>query len=91
MQKAPARFNGEILTEATIIATRQHFADIYQAVIDKTLSGEHAPASHVDIQGYIAQYKEKQRAMLAGESEDNFTFLQRAYWLQTGDCVALLP
>lgn len=28
---------------------------------------------------------------MAGKGDSSFTFMQRALWLQTGDCPALLP
>jgi len=84
-------FNGEKITQESIIATRQHFADIYQACINGALDGTEPPASHVNIAEYVAQHEENIRAMLAGERQNNFTFMQRAYWIQTGKCIALLP
>lgn len=84
-------FNGVEITQESIIATRQHFADSYQKCIDGALDGTKMPASHVNIQKYVSDLEERKRAMLAGEMQDTFTFIQRAHWIQTGESIALLP
>lgn len=81
-------FNGEVLTAETITATRKHFADSAEREIQDALSG----AVFVnDTEKYVAWRTEARNGYLSGELDANFTFLQRAYWIQTGKMVALLP
>lgn len=84
-------FNGVEITHHSIIATRQHFADISQHQIDEALDGTYPPASHVNIGDYIAMLEQEKVADLRGANDHTFTFAQRAYWIQTGESVALLP
>jgi len=82
------RFNNTELTPETIQATREWFAANAQACIDEVKSG----AVHVnDRTAYFAWREQMAKDSLAGRSDNNLTFLQRAYTIQTGDCVALLP
>lgn len=84
-------FNGVTLTEETVKRTRQHFIDIYQGCIDEVLSGDVVLPEHTKQEDYFAYQRERMEYMKAGKGEHNFTFLQRAYWLQTGESIALLP
>lgn len=83
-------FNGVEITQESVIATRQHFADISQRRIDEALDGTSPPASHVNIGDYVIMLEQQKAADLAGANDHTFTFVQRAYWIQTGECVALL-
>lgn len=85
------KFNNVDLTENAIILTRQHFADNAQGCIDEVLRGDVALASHVNQQDYFDDCNKRATMYLSGEHDHTFTFLQRAYWIQTGECVALLP
>ena len=83
-----SRFNGTQLTQETIVATRQHFADIDQACIDEVKSGAvrvNDPAS------YFAWCEQRAKDGMEGKHDHTLTFLQRAYWIQTGEMIALLP
>ena len=81
-------FNGEELTELTLKKTDKHFADIYQGCIDEVLSGK---VKVNDKEKYFKSCKEMKEKHIKGLSRDNLTYLQRAYWIQTGNCIALLP
>jgi len=68
--------------------TREHFAQIHRDCIDGARRGEW----HVnDLDRYVEWQEECIRSSLAGESDHTLTFLQRAYWLETGESVPLLP
>lgn len=81
-------FNGVELTEETILSTRKHFAENAQACIDEVLCGD---VKVDDRETYLSWHIQDMVEFMAGERDHTFTFLQRAYWIQTGDCVALLP
>jgi hypothetical protein len=81
------RLNGVTLTPETIQATRQWYADNAQACIDEAESG----AVRVnDLPGYIAWRKESAADALAGKYDHSLSFLQRAYFIQTGQSVPIL-
>jgi len=85
------RFNGISLTDATIKATRQHFADIHTARIREVQNGAVKLPSHVSESEYFASCGRHAQESLNGMRDNSVTFLQRAYWIQTGKDVALLP
>ena len=82
------KFNGVELTQETILATRQWFADNAMACIAEVESGA---VKVNDPEKYFAWRKESAANSLAGKNDHTFTFMQRAHYLQTGECVALLP
>ena len=82
-------FNKTKLTNKTIKKTDIHFADICQGCIDEVLSGE---VRVNDKEKYILNNSKRKNEYLKGEANrNNFTYLQAAYWIQTGKCIALLP
>lgn len=82
------KFNGVTLTQETIIAARQWFADNAQACIDEVTSG----AVRVnDPETYFEWRRQSAADSLAGKNDHTFTFMQRAHYIQTGESVALLP
>lgn len=83
-----AKFNGVTLTSETILTTRQWFADNDQACIDEAVSGQ---VRVNDLPSFIEWKKQSIVDGLAGKWDHTFTFLQRAYFIQTGESVALLP
>lgn len=83
-----ARFNGVELTAESMQATRQWFADNSQACIEAALSGEDRVN---DLDGYVAWRRQAIADSLAGKGDHTVAFLQRAYFIQTGESVALLP
>lgn len=84
------KFNGIQITKESIQACRQWFIDNQQACIDGALDGTLGLASHVNVTEYIEACRLKQDAIENGESDHTFTFMQRAYYIQTGESVALL-
>ena len=82
------KFNGKILTKATIKKTHQHFIDIYKGCIAEVLSGE---VTVNDQKKYFEDCNNNILRHEKGEGIWNLTFLQRAYSLQEGECIALLP
>lgn len=84
-------FNGVEITKESIIACRQWFIDNQQACIEGALDGTLGLASHVDVAPYVADCKAKQVDYLLGGIDHTFTFMQRAHYIQTGECVSLLP
>lgn len=81
-------FNNTLITEETKVKTDKHFADIYQRAIDNVNEGEFKVN---DIERYIRGCKVNIEISLNGDDRNSFTYWQRAYWIQTGECVALLP
>ncbi len=82
------KFNGVTLTSETILATRQWFADNDQACIDEAVSGQ---VRVNDLPSFIEWKKQSIADGLVGKWDHTFAFLQRAYFIQTGESVALLP
>ena len=81
------KFAGVTLTESTIQATREWFAANALACIAEAVSGE---VFVNDLPAYIEWRMESHAESLAGKWDHTFTFLQRAHYLQTGECVSLL-
>lgn len=69
-------------------AARQYYADNAQACIDDAVSGR---VFVNDLPGYIIRTQQAAADDLAGKNDHTFTMRQRAYSIQTGKCVALLP
>lgn len=82
------RFNGVELTEETIIKTREWFAQNCLDCIEEAESGE---VSVNDLDEYRKWRLQSREDDLSGKNDHTVTFLQRAYFIQTGECVALLP
>ena len=85
------KFNNVELTQETIIKTRQHFADNAQCCINEVLDGSVKLPDHVSNEDYFSDCRKRAERFLTGGGDHTFTFLQRAYWIQTGEMVALLP
>ncbi|MDR5812032.1 hypothetical protein QCE62_00320 [Caballeronia sp. LZ033] len=80
------RFNGVELTPETITATHAWFANNAQACIDEAVSG----AVRVnDLSSYVAWRQQDIDRHRAGIGGTSFAFLQRAYYIQTGESVPL--
>ena len=76
------------MTDATRLATRQWYHDNAMACIAEAESG----AVYVnDLDEYREWRLQSAADALAGKGDHTFAFLQRAYCLETGECVALLP
>ena len=83
----PMTVNNIISAPETILATRQWFADNARACIDSATTGEF----HVnDLDKWVATLNHEIMASLRGENDHTLAFMQRALYIQTGECVALL-
>lgn len=80
------KFNNVEITQETINLTRLHFAGIYEMCIQGTKDGS---IFVNDVEGYILSEEAKISEVLQGNYDHSFTFMQRAYYLQTGESVAL--
>ena len=76
------------LTEASMQAARQAFADNAQGCIDEVESGA---VKVNDKESYYEWCIDRARAALAGEYDHTLALLQKAHYIQTGECIALLP
>lgn len=80
-------FNGVELTKETIQKTRKWFSDNAIACIEEVKSGK----SWVnDEESYFEQENKNAKEFLEGKYDHTLTFLQRAYFIQTGESVPLL-
>lgn len=79
--------NGVEITPETILATREHFAQISRDCIAEVQSGR---TRVNDLASYVAWREQAIDDSLAGKGDHTLTFMQRALWLQTGECPALL-
>lgn len=79
------------MTDATRLETRQWFADNAMACVRAAEDGTEPLASHYPVARYRAEQERHATELLAGKWDHTFTFQQRAYWIETGECVALLP
>lgn len=82
------KFNNIVLLESSIIQCRQWFADNAQACINEVLDRS---VKVNDSNKYFAWQKQRIVDSLAGKNDHTVTFLQRCYYIQTGECLALLP
>ena len=82
-------FNGEELTEESILKTRKFFSDNCLACIEDVKSGK--SKIYCDKEDYYEREERNSKDYLNGVNDYTFTFLQRAYYIQTGKCVALFP
>jgi hypothetical protein len=84
----PLYFNGEQLTEETIQKTEKWFADNAIACIEEVKSGKVFANDH---ESYFKWMNDTAKEYIEGTYSVTVAFLQRAYFIQTGECVALLP
>ncbi|MFQ3543589.1 hypothetical protein Q7A53_05840 [Halobacillus rhizosphaerae] len=82
------KFNGVELTDETIQKTRKWFHNNCMACIEEVKSGK---VYVNNIKKYIEMEKESARDYMEGKNDYIFAFVQRAYYIQTGECIALLP
>ncbi len=77
-----------MFTKETIIKTRQWFADNSLACIDEVKSGK-VRVNNPD--SYFAERLQNAKDSLDGKHDHTLAFKQRAHFIQTGECPALLP
>lgn len=83
-----ARFAGVELTEESILKTREWFANNAKECIDEVRCGK---VKVNDPESYFQWCETRIKDALTGRNDHSVTFLQRAYFIQTGESVALLP
>jgi len=83
-----ARFAGVELTIESIQKTREWFAKNAQECIEEVNSGK---VKVNDPESYFQWCKIRMEDAIVGRNDHTLTFLQRAHYIQTGECVALLP
>lgn len=74
------KFNNVEISQETILATRQHFADSHQCCLYAAISGE---LFVNDLDSYRKWQTERIAETLAGGNDNTFTFMQRAYWIES--------
>ena len=80
-------FNGEELTEESILKARKFFSDNCLACIEAVKSGKSQIYCNKD--EFYKMEEKKSKDYLAGVNDNTFFFLQYAYYIQTGKSVAL--
>jgi hypothetical protein len=81
------KFNGVELTEETIQKTREWFSNNAIACIEEVKSGK----VYVNDEEYYFEWRNREaKEYLEGIHDHTVMFLQRAYFIQTGESVALL-
>ena len=76
------KFNGKEITPETVQKTIEHYIELYKDCIKEVEDGVvkvNAP------QSYCKRLEEAICELERGEFTVTFTFLQTAYWLQTGE------
>lgn len=82
------KFNQVKITQESINLTRLHFAGIYERCIQGAKDG----TMYVnDVEGYILNQEACISEVMQGDYDHSLTFMQRAYYLQEGEMLALLP
>ena len=76
------------ITKEIVNQTRHWFLDNIQACIDEAISGE---IEVNDLNKYIDSMLQRMDDIEEGLWDNTFTFQQRAIYIQTGECHALLP
>ena len=82
------KVNGVEITQETIVKTRQVFADMNQACIDDVKNKKEQVSDEL---AFIRWEEAAMRDMLEGRCDGSVTFMQRAYYLQTDQDLAILP
>lgn len=82
------KFNGKEITEKTILKTREHFISIENECLNDVVWGT---TKVNDPEKYIESGKSNVRSFKSGEFDHTLTFMQRAYYLQEGESIPLLP
>jgi hypothetical protein len=76
------------ITPESMQAAREWFAANALACIEEVKTGK---VKVNDPKRYFAWCQQRHADALAGKNDHTLAFLQRAYFIQTGECPALLP
>lgn len=82
------KFNGVELTEESIQKTRKWFSDNAMACIEEAKNGKFYVNN---LEDYTKWEEKSAKEYMEGKHDHVLAFLQRAYFIQTGESVALLP
>ena len=77
-----------IIKQEFVIKAREHFADLCAQCIDDAVNGIDKVQ---DLEDYIRWNNDMAAKSLAGDYDHTFSQHQYAYYLQTGESIALLP
>lgn len=80
------KFNGVLLEEKYIFEARKYFVELIERNIDKVENGEKKVNNK---EKFIKSQLDKLESYDNGLNDETFTFMQRAYYLQTGESVSL--
>ena len=80
-------FNGIELAEESILKARKIFSDNCLACIEDVKSGK--SQIYCNKEEFYKREERNSKDYLAGINDNTFTFLQRVYYIQTGESVAL--
>jgi hypothetical protein len=82
------KFNGTELTNESMQKTRKWFSDNSISCIEEVENGSVSVNNEED---YFKWRNKEAKEYMEGKHDHTVTFLQRAYYIQTGESVALLP
>lgn len=82
------QLDSDMITPETVKATRHWFAENYQACIDEAISGK-VFVNNLPL--YVEQMTKRKAEALSGQYDHTLTFRQKAVYIQTGVCHAILP
>ena len=82
------KFNRIEITQESINLARLDFAGIYERCIQGAMDGTMFVN---DLEGYILNQEACISEVMQGDYDHSLTFMQRAYYLQEGEMLALLP
>lgn len=78
----------QALGQASILAARQWFHNNALACIREVLDGK---VKVNDQESYFEERTATAAAYLRGDNDHTLAFKQQAYYIQTGECIAILP
>lgn len=81
-------FNNTVITKESIDKARRFFINNLQAQMEDIRTGK---VKVNNKERHLQWLIDSEIDCEAGAYDNRFTMLQRAYYIQTGDCVALLP
>ncbi|HSH35318.1 hypothetical protein [Schnuerera sp.] len=81
------KFNNVELTEETILKTREYFYNVCIECVNGAINNEFY-VNNVD--NYIQFKKEDAESYINGEFDHVLSFIQKAYYIQTGKNIPLL-
>ena len=84
-------FNKTKMTNDSILACRKWFAINDLKCIREVINGDVILPEHTKFNNYRDYRLRECENIINGKQDHTFAFYQRAYYIQTGECLALLP